>query len=128
MTKLILAALSTAALFALSPTVPAYAAVVITQAKAIAGNVTPGDTPGFPVTLSLPGSYLLGSNLAVPANTDGVSITAHDVTLDLGGFRIYGSGVANKGIVGNKYHRYKQHYHQERDDCAFQERRHPSNG
>jgi hypothetical protein len=102
MRKLALAALSTAALFALSPTVPAYAAgeILITQAKALAGNVTPGDTPGFPVILSMPGSYLLGSNLAVPANADGVSITAHDVTLDLSGFRIYGSGAANNGVVG----------------------------
>jgi len=88
--------------FALSPTVPAYAAgeILITQAKANAGNVTPGDTPGFPVTLSLPGSYQLAGNLAVPAGKDGISVTQFDVTINLNGFRIHGGGVANNGIVG----------------------------
>ena len=90
------------ALSVLSPAVPAHAAgeILITQAKANAGNVTPGDSPGFPVTLSLPGTYQLASNLQVPANRDGISITAYDVTLDLKGFRIHGAHVANNGIVG----------------------------
>jgi hypothetical protein len=30
--------------------------VLIDQAHALAGNITPGDTPGFPVTISLPGA------------------------------------------------------------------------
>ena len=30
--------------------------VLITQADAVAGGITPGDTPGFPVTLSETGS------------------------------------------------------------------------
>ena len=40
------------ALFAFALPIPAQAAgeTLITQAKANAGNVTPGDTPGFPVT------------------------------------------------------------------------------
>jgi hypothetical protein len=90
------------ALFVLLPTFPVHAAgeILITQAKANAGNVTPGDSPGFPVTLSLPGAYQLASNVTVPAGKDGISITAHDVTLDLNGFRIHGFGVANNGIVG----------------------------
>jgi hypothetical protein len=80
---------------------PAQAAVtVITQGKANAGNVTPGDAPGFPITLSQPGSYRLATNLTVPANKDGISITSHDVTIDLEGFRIHGFSVANNGIVG----------------------------
>ena len=88
-------------LFALSPALPAQAQVIaITQAKANAGNVTPGDTPGFPVTLSRPGSYVLTTNLTVPANKDGINITSYDVTLDLNGFRIHGFSVANNGIVG----------------------------
>jgi hypothetical protein len=31
--------------------------IEINQAKALAGGVTPGDTAGFPVALSAPGSY-----------------------------------------------------------------------
>jgi len=49
--------------------VPAYAVdgvVLINQSVALSGNVTPGDTPGFPVTISAPGSYRLSSNLIVP--------------------------------------------------------------
>jgi hypothetical protein len=76
----------------------ASAQVVITQARALAGNVTPGDTPGFPVTLSVRDSYVLGSNLTVPdANTTAVQITADNVTLDLRGFGIYGPGVVGQG-------------------------------
>jgi hypothetical protein len=79
---------------------PASAEIVITQAKAVAGNVTPGDTPGFPVTLSRAGTYSLGSNLSVPANRDGIVITAPDVTLDLNGFFMGGAGTADHGITG----------------------------
>ena len=39
--------------------------VLIDQNRALAGNVTPGDAPGFPVTLSQPGSYRLSGNLRV---------------------------------------------------------------
>lgn len=73
--------------------------IVITQAKALAGNVTPGDTAGYPVTLSLSGSYILGGNLTVPANQNGISINAHNVDLDLNGFAIIGNGVAYNGIL-----------------------------
>ena len=37
--------------------------MIITQAKALAGNITPGDAPGFPITLSRAGSYHFGGNL-----------------------------------------------------------------
>ena len=91
------------ALFAFALPVPAHAAgeILITQAKANAGNVTPGDNPGFPVSLTQPGSYQLAGNLTVPAGKNGVVIAAHDVTVDLNGFRIYGSNVATNGIVGS---------------------------
>lgn len=78
-----------AALFAASS---AFAQTTIDQARALAGNVTSGDTPGFPVTISQPGSYKLMSNLAVPANTNGIIITADNVTLDLNGFTLAGPG------------------------------------
>jgi len=82
--------LATLALLALGLTGQAQAQATIDQNKALAGNVTPGDGPGFPVTLSVPGSYKLTGNLVVPANLSGVVVTAAGVTLDLNGFSISG--------------------------------------
>jgi hypothetical protein len=66
-------------------------AVLIDQPHALAGNITPGDAPGFPVTISEPGNYRLTGNLTVPdANTTAIDIKADDVTLDLKGFGIIG--------------------------------------
>ena len=77
------------------------AVVKITQSKAQNGAVTPGDAPGFPVTISRSGSYVLDSNLTVPASTDGIVITASNVTLNLSGFTIQGSGgIIGRGIFG----------------------------
>lgn len=76
--------------------------VLIGQAQALAGNVTPGDTPGFPITISVPGSYRLSGNLTVPdANTDALSITVDNVTIDLNGFSILGPSVCTgtPGII-----------------------------
>ena len=65
--------------------------VAITQARAMAGGVTPGDAPGFPVSINLPGSYVLSSNLTVPnASTHAIEINASHVTVDLNGFAILG--------------------------------------
>jgi len=67
--------------------------VLIDQNKALAGNVTPGDTAGFPVTISAPGSYRLSSNLVVPdANTSAIALAPNTsgVTIDLNGFSIVG--------------------------------------
>lgn len=65
--------------------------ILIDQTRALAGGVSPGDTAGFPVTLSQSGSYRLTSNLTVPdANTTAIEITADFVTLDLNGFTISG--------------------------------------
>ena len=49
---------------------------------------------GFPVTLSRSGSYVLSSNLIAPADKTGIVIAANDVTIDLNGFKIAGSGPA----------------------------------
>lgn len=68
--------------------------VLIDQNHALAGSVTPGDAPGFPVTISQPGSYRLSGNLTVPnANTTAIQITADHVSLDLNGFAIIGPTV-----------------------------------
>ena len=65
--------------------------ILIDQNHALIGNLTPGDAPGFPVTISQPGSYRLSGDLIVPdANTTGIQITADHVTLDLNGFAIIG--------------------------------------
>ena len=70
------AALGLLIVSALLVSVPAFAVdgvVLIDQNHALAGNVTPGDTPGFPVTISQPGSYRLTGNLIVPdANTTAI--------------------------------------------------------
>jgi len=63
----------------------------INQARALAGGVTPGDTPGYPVTLSQSGSYRLTGNLTLTdKDMTGIEITANDVTVDLNGFGIFG--------------------------------------
>ena len=48
--------------------------VLITQAKGLAGNATPGDAAGFPVRLSEPGSYNLASNLIPGSNLNGIVV------------------------------------------------------
>jgi len=79
-----------AAIALLAITCGAQAQTTIDQNKALAGSVTPGDSPGFPVTLSVPGAYKLTGNLVVPAGTGGIVIAARNVTLDLNGFSIVG--------------------------------------
>jgi hypothetical protein len=65
--------------------------VLIDQNRALAGNVTPGDAPGFPVTISQSGSHRLSGSLTVAdINTTAIQITADNVTLDLNGFSIIG--------------------------------------
>ena len=68
--------------------------VLIDQSRALSGGVTPGDAPGFPVTITLPGSYRLAGNLTVPdENTSAIEIAADEVSLDLNGFAIRGPTV-----------------------------------
>ena len=68
----------------------AYAQVVlIDRAKAMAGGVTPGDEPGFPVSITRPGSYRLTSNLRSPSAV-AIEIAADNVSLNLNGFAVIG--------------------------------------
>ena len=79
------------AVMALGPNTVSANVVSINQKNAQAGKVTDGDAPGFPVTISEPGSYRLSSNLIVTeASVTVIEITADDVTLDLAGFSIIG--------------------------------------
>ncbi len=73
--------------------------VLITQAAVNAGGITPGDTPGFPVTISLSGTYRLASNLAVTSEVNGIEVRANEVTIDMGGHTLAGSGIGRNGIT-----------------------------
>lgn len=64
--------------------------ILIEQSDADAGNLTLGDTAGFPITISLPGSYKLSGNLTMPSGKTGIVIATNSVTIDLNGFRIRG--------------------------------------
>jgi len=66
--------------------------VEINHDKAIAGNIGPQDTAGFPVTLVNPGRYVLTSNLYVPNGQTAINILGSDITLDLNGFTIHSTG------------------------------------
>jgi hypothetical protein len=56
----------------------------------------PGDTAGYPVQITAPGSYRLTGDLVVPdAATHGLSLSTGDVTIDLAGFAIRGEGVCS---------------------------------
>src|SRR4051794_2564453 len=73
--------------------------IVLTQAAAIQGGITPGDSPGFPITLSQPGSYVLEADLRPTSGVNGIEVTAPYVTIDLNGFLLHGGGVASTGIT-----------------------------
>lgn len=88
--------------FAILSASPALAAgeILLTQANALAGNVTPGDPPGFPIVLTQPGKYQFAGNIHPPANTVGIQVGSYNVTIDLNGFQLHGSTVALFGIAG----------------------------
>jgi hypothetical protein len=66
----------------------------INQACAQGPGCFPGDTPGFWITISSPGTYRLTSDLLAPLETEAIRIEANDVTLDLNGFTIASAGGA----------------------------------
>jgi len=69
-------------------------AILVNQARALAGNITPGDAPGFPISINTPGYYVLTSNLVVPnQNTTAIQVNSNNVTIDLNGFAIQGPNV-----------------------------------
>lgn len=79
--------------------VPARASdgrIEINQAKVLAGGVNPSDLAGFPAQISVPGSYILTSDLDLstaptPENTTAIEVTANGVTIDLNGSSIRGT-------------------------------------
>jgi len=69
--------------------------IEINQVRALRGGITTGDTAGFPVTISAPGSYRLTSNLDLrgefsPQNVTAINVTGSNVSIDMNGFSIIG--------------------------------------
>jgi parallel beta-helix repeat protein len=77
-------------------------AIFINQAAAIAGGVTPGDTPGFPVTITEPGIYILAGRLTVAGDTPAIVITEDVVNVSLfcDGETIEGPGTISSQSIG----------------------------
>ena len=75
----------------------------INQTCASGAGCFAGDTVGFPVQITTPGSYRLTSNLAPPnQNTTLISITAAGVSVDLNGFAIQGTNTfSGSGVAGS---------------------------
>jgi hypothetical protein len=67
--------------------------IEINHARALAGGVTPGDGPGYPVTITGPGSYILTGELTPAAGQRGITMNGSQITLDLNGFGIRGTAV-----------------------------------
>jgi parallel beta-helix repeat protein len=67
--------------------------IEINQAKVMASG-------GFPYVISTSGSYKLTGSLTVPASTNGINVTANNVTIDMNGFLITGTGSASGLING----------------------------
>lgn len=80
-----------AALFATAVT--AHAQTSIDHDKALAGSVTPGDLPGYPIEIKQAGHYVLKSNLMVPGGVNGIQVTVPNVTIDMNGFTVQGPKV-----------------------------------
>ena len=83
--------LCAAALWAFTLHGTASAQTVINEARAMAGGITPGDAPGYPVTITRPGSYKLTSNLEVldfDEPSEMILVTVPEVTIDLNGFSV----------------------------------------
>lgn len=63
--------------------------IEINETTALAGGVTPGDGPGYPVEIFTAGSFRLTGNLVVPGTASaGIAIYAEGAQLDLAGFSI----------------------------------------
>jgi hypothetical protein len=83
MSKPAVAVFICAALLLCAPAFAIDGQIVINQSTVMAAG-------GFPYIITQPGSYKLSGNLVVSGGTDGIDITASNVTIDLNGFTIRG--------------------------------------
>jgi hypothetical protein len=90
---------ATLAAFVGTPALGAEGEIAISEENVIAGGITPGDDPGFPITISTPGRYRLATNLNAPADADGIVIASDNVTIDFNGFTLQGGMKAQTGIA-----------------------------
>lgn len=77
----------------------------INQTCAVQTGCFPGDSAGFPVTITATGSYRLTSNLTgIAFDIDGIFLSGRLITIDFNGFSLssgaFGSGTGN-GIRGS---------------------------
>jgi hypothetical protein len=82
---------------ALGATAALLLVIAVGKARAADGTIAinqalVNSTGGFPYQINTSGSYVLGSNLTVPSGKDGIDINVSDVTINLNGFSIIGSG------------------------------------
>jgi hypothetical protein len=85
------AAVSIGLLCLLAPSAFASDGALEINAACVATGCFPGDTGGYPVTITAPGSYRLTSNLSTDSNqTTMIRFDVADVHLDLGGFVMSG--------------------------------------
>jgi len=73
-----------------SPALAVDGVVEINQTCAEDTGCFASDGPGFPVTITSPGSYRLTGSLALAAGLTGIMVSADFVTIDLNGFEIAG--------------------------------------
>jgi parallel beta-helix repeat protein len=79
-----------------SPALAVDGVLEINQACAVNTGCFSGDAAGLPVTITAAGSYRLTGNLTVPdENTDGIVVSANDISIDLNGFAIIGPGACS---------------------------------
>ncbi len=77
--------------------------IEINQTRALTGNITAGDEPGFPISLNAPGSYLLTGSLSVDEpDMAAIEITVSNVNLDLNGFTVRGPARCANGFSGGQ--------------------------
>lgn len=99
-------ALAAAGGLALAPAAHAVDGVIeISQERILAGGVTPGDAPGYPLTIAASGSYRFTGNLSatqVAGAAPSIEIVApaRDVAIDLNGFTLDGGGSCAAGATG----------------------------
>jgi hypothetical protein len=69
----------------------------LNHAKAVTGDESLGDAPGYPVTLKLAGAYVLTGPLTPPPKTSALEIAARGIDIDLHGQSIAGIATCTAG-------------------------------